>query len=61
MKVKTTKITTANLTTVPAAIRTALKVKAGDRVEWHVQHAFFEHQDEIGEECVIVRKAEAKK
>lgn len=50
MKVKRTKITDANLTTVPAVIRTALKVEAGDFVEWYIEH------DEV-----VVRKAEAKK
>lgn len=50
MKVKTTKITKANLTTVPAVIRMALKAEAGDLVEWHVEN------DEV-----IVRKVEAQK
>lgn len=50
MELKPTKITTANTTTVPAVIRRALKVKAGEFVEWCIEN-----------NQVIVRKAEAKK
>lgn len=67
MKVKTTKITTANLTTVPSAIRTALEVEAGDSVEWHIV-TFPQLQTEtldkpmiVDEQVVTVRKAETKK
>ena len=38
MKIKTTKITTANLTTVPSAIRGALNLKAGDRIKWCIEN-----------------------
>ena len=38
MKIKTTKITTANLTTVPSAIRGALNLKAGDHIKWCIEN-----------------------
>lgn len=59
MKIKTTKITTANLTTVPATIRTALKVEAGDSVEWHIETIRYTQESTL--QVVTVRKAEEKK
>jgi len=53
VKVKTTKITTANLTTVPSAIRGALNLKAGDYIKWCIEN----------EKVVVYKvwKAETKK
>lgn len=36
MKVAETKISPRSQTVVPPAIRTALKVEAGDYIEWHI-------------------------
>jgi len=53
VKIKTTKITTANLTTVPVAIRGALNLKAGDYIKWCIEN----------EKVVVYKvwKVEAKK
>lgn len=37
MKVAESTVSPALLTTVPAAIRTALKIEVGDVLEWHVE------------------------
>jgi len=38
LKVAETKLTDANLTTVPTPIREALKLNAGDYLEWHIDN-----------------------
>ena len=67
MKIKTTKITTANLTTVPSAIREALEVEAGGSIDWFIE-TLLDTGIKAGElptivkkQAVIVRKAETKK
>lgn len=38
MKIAETKVTSANLTTVPSAIREALHLEANDYIEWHIEN-----------------------
>lgn len=57
MEVQKTKISNANTTTVPKGIRNALKLEAGDYVEWHIETWITGAEHGQQKQVVIVRRA----